>query len=223
MTDASKRLQALREQIKQGFERRDEGSIKKIFDKFAVGIQHPPALSKQQFHQALEHLQFSNAKDMDDMFKIFDINEDESIDFEEFKQVLQTPSQVEEWTKSLPLHHMLADALPRSDKKTQESNIDDLKELTSLQLPDLSDVITAFSEGLRVLLEKGLQDLKHGIEAALDSTKKDTKKERSTIGKFSVFTMNAGLIDDFHAGLSGRIGVQAHYFVFLHGPQSHSQ
>jgi hypothetical protein len=215
-------LPKLLEQIKKGFERRDEDNVKKVFDKFAVdpggaqcwggltrSAQKPPALSKQQFRLALEHLQYGNGRDMDNLFKNFDINDDEHLDFEEFKQLLQSPSQVEEWTKSLPLHHLLADALPRSEKKLLESDIDDLEDLIHLRSQDLSDVITAFSEGLMIALEKAIMHLKNCISVGVDSKQNDVQKDNC---KFSVFTMKSGLIDDFHAGLSGRIGVQANSF-----------
>jgi hypothetical protein len=210
-------------QVKQGFDRRDEEKLKEVFDEFAVksvksgggasADRHPDFLLEPQFRQALERLQVFEGRDMKEMFNIFDTNEDGCLDFEEFKQVLQTPTEVEEWTKSLPLHHLLADALPRYSVKSQESKIDALENLTKLSSTDINDVATAFSEGLSDILVKGIRHLKHGIQSKVNSPNMD----KSLNGKFSVFTMNAGLIDDFHAGLSGRIGVKlkAHSIFLL--------
>ncbi len=113
--------------------------------------------------------------------------------FSEFERAVKSSSPLEQLVKTIPLHQVIAAALPRSAEK------DPLKIFLALDRNQIELMSNAICDSLKDLLEKHVSELREGYlkQEAIDS---------SNASKFCISTMATGSIDDFHKGLAGRVG-----------------
>jgi hypothetical protein len=168
------------------------------------------------------------------------LEDSDGLTFDEYIEVLQTPSLLEQWSQSVPLWRLLASAIPRKmgvseshEKKitsrplaalcnlTRIVQVDQLKVVSELSSVEISEICVAFSAGLQCILKKAADDLKDSLYT-MDL--KSKTEPTSMYSKFEICAMNSGSIKDFHHGLAGRIGTPLRPLrILYHPPQSFFQ
>lgn len=203
-----------RDQIKIGFERRDGSLVQSIFSSYSVLDKTIPVdselrgnadkctriLSSEKICAALVALGIhTDAQGAEVLFQEFDTDNSSGLSLEEFQQLVRKPQPLVEWAKTQDLPEMLADAIPRKE------GVDALRVVSDLTEDEIENVLGALLEGLGTVLRKSVKALKHAF-AVSDSRSKSLSSDISTGSKFDVIALSCGNIDDFHAGLAGRIG-----------------
>ncbi len=116
------------------------------------------------------------------------------LDFELFERVASHPTPMEEYVRAVPLHKLLADALPDEDE-------DPMRLFARLTEGDIASVTQGVAQGLERLLRLHVRCARMALADAASRT-----AAPSALSKFHVAPLSCGRIQDFHAGLSGRIG-----------------
>jgi hypothetical protein len=154
------------------------------------------------------------------------IEDDKTLDFDEFIRTLQTPSLLDQWAQSLPLWQILSDAIPRKRGVTSDqfSALNNLLQVRKIyfdvdffeQVASLETVSLLTPSEIEIICEAfkyGLYDMIlskcHQLETSLRCMARRGRLSQSKAScKFQISVMNAGNIRDFHNGLSGRLGTQ---------------
>ena len=121
------------------------------------------------------------------------------LEFCEFERFLHK-LDLERWAKSVPLHHVLADAIPY-DEDDLLKETDWLRKVSELDNAAIDTVCTGFLHGLKRVVAESVQSLRSAY-TTMDAAKQSN--DQST--KFVVNKMSCGATDDFHRGLEGRVG-----------------
>ena len=196
-------------QIKTGFQRRDRKQVERVFNT-VCDKRGCLKLRKEDFVSELEVLG-AFVESYKSQCESESQSNDSTIGLEEFVTAVQAPRPMEQWTRSLPLAELLADCLPRCDKG------DLLEEVSKLSTEELLVAAEAFKEELIEILmreTKRLKDL-HTIDVnarAQESCLTSEKADKFVVE--SVSELRWGTIDDFHKGLSSRIGIYRAYNRF---------
>jgi Ca2+-binding EF-hand superfamily protein len=190
---------AMRENIKkqamEGFVRRSIQSVRDTFESHKDRTKQ--VILASSLGQALSDLGVhAEPTEITELLKSWDLNNDGGLDFQEFSALVNMPSPIEEWVGGLSLNRLVADALPRGSCPIKDQ-LRHLSRTTPEQVKVSCEIIK--EELLRVLQEK-LDDLKKSFE------KLDSQPEGESNSKFQIFKMNVGTVNDFHKGLSSRIG-----------------
>jgi hypothetical protein len=168
----SAELNVLLKQVTSGFLRRDPSHAKMIFDQHIDG--KSVSIAKGKLHSALSNLGVDvDVERTAELFEEFDSDASEGLDFEEFQQLLHRSNRLFEWAKGLPLHELLADAIPR------RAGRDPLRVVSEMTEEELTWVCRAFQEGFSKMLKEGSAELK---QAFADS---DRKAETDVDSKFN--------------------------------------
>ena len=138
-----------------------------------------------------------------DLFDEFDTDSSEGLSLVELQQVLDKPSRLHEWAKGLPLHALLADAIPR------KPGSDPLRVVSGLTDGERLAVCEAVRNGLEVMLKESSDLLKQAFFVS------DQRKEAIAESKFNIVPLSCGNVNDFHAGVEGRIGMTIHTAVCI--------
>jgi hypothetical protein len=198
----------IRLQVKRGFRRRDDAEIESVFHKYATSSSGPGSVhhikkdrllvALKEFDASIGDITREDVSREDAIFRSLDRNGDGILDLSEFKQAVKTPSALEEWAQSLPLAQLLVDAIPKKVGR------DHLRVTSGLTTEDVDEVCDGFSAGLRRILNESVGQLKAAFESM------DRARENPAGGKFRVDLppnkLRCGSIEDFHKGLSSRIG-----------------
>jgi hypothetical protein len=190
---ASAELQELLKQVTSGFLRRDPSHLKIIFDQHHDG--KSASIGKGNLHSALSNLGVDvDVERIAELFEEFDSDASGGLDFGEFQQLLHRSNRLFEWGKGLPLHELLADAIPR------RAGRDPLRVVSEMTEEEISWVCQAFQEGLSKMLREGSAELKQAFAVS------DRRPGTDVDSKFNVVPLSCGRITDFHAGVEERIG-----------------
>jgi hypothetical protein len=143
------------------------------------------------------------------LFHLMDVNNDGGLDREEFERAIQTPTKLEQWTATIPIHQLLASCL------SIKAGVDPLRTVSDLGGDKRAEVEQAFYEGFQRLFAEYLGTLKN-LYCEMD--KKALAQAQGLVSKFT-FVPSSGVIADFHEGLKGRVGKFLHfeYYIFLRG------
>jgi hypothetical protein len=192
----------------------DRERVHATFHKFAdKSTTRVPSAS---FPLALQELDIQMPPDeLQQLFKEADIDQDGGLDLEEFRWVIARPTELEQWCSTLPLAKLLGCCLDDTlaDAATASPHAalaDPVRRVCSLSPQDLDRVSKDFCEGARRLLAEQASQLKR-CYAELDH--KAAEAGDGSSGKFQTFSMSAGTVEDFHKGLTDRVGASsAHSF-----------
>jgi hypothetical protein len=121
----------------------------------------------------------------------------------------QAPTPVRGWVQSLPLAELLLDALPKQlDDDDDDQHSHPLRAVSQLDEHQLQVTAICFAQGLQRLLREGVEALGEAFRA-FDETLKNSEElqTKKAAAKFEQLQdIKCGTIEDFHAGLEGRIG-----------------
>jgi hypothetical protein len=216
--------------VKKYLEKQGDNFLKGVFDKFAerstgTGDDYflePPdngsisgstlkfkALVKTDGLQAalLELGVHLKREKVEELMTLMDLDENGGLDFEEFKRAVQQqpPTELEQWAGMLPLAGMLARSLPVSGGPGDQP----LRDFSRLGDDDLDTAVQVFSEGLKLLLSSARASSRQMFDStdkkALEAAK-DLADGVSAASKFKTFKMITGTVEDYHNGLTSRIG-----------------
>ena len=196
----------LREQVATGLKRRDKNFVKELFEKYCFknlsnheGSKSAAYIRRDKIYALLQDSSLNvTESEAEELFDEYDANNSDGLDLSELQLLLQKPSQLSEWAKSLCLHELLADAMPR------EAEIDPLRMVSALTPAVRRAVCEAVCDGLEVILMESSEIL----AKAFCLTDERKKKNFIDGSKFNILPVSCGKIDDFHAGVEGRIGAE---------------
>ena len=188
-------LLMISEQVETGFRRRNSEIVEEIFHKHSDQRSNHRIILIDKLPKALHDLGVHvPTNDMDDFLQEFDFSNKIGLDHKEFVSVLRKPTIAEEWVKTLPVSEIIADAVPKI------SGVHPLEVISQLSKVEISVICRAVLHGLEEILFTSSRKLKEAFNAM--------EKKAKTDGdcKFSMVPMTCGTIQDFHAGIEGRIG-----------------
>ena len=195
---------------------REDSAIEAVYQKYENSC---GGIDRQHFPDALCDIGSGHADtaQVDELFDNMDVNEDGLLDLEEFRRAASSRSQFELFIAStIPFAELLSYALPRLKGRSQ-MNI--FMELTERQIADISE---ALSSELNSIISETVTKLKSSDAAAQSSV--DSSRSGSAAEKYSLDTISAGDITDYHKGFSNRVGNSDHLFflmlVFMDLPSS---
>jgi hypothetical protein len=110
---------------------------------------------------------------------------------------LEAPSPIEEWVRAMPLSKLVADAMPKNDSCLGK---DQLRYLSEISLEELKETCEVIRDHMFKTLQEQLIILKKAY------TQLDTQIAAGSNEKFKLSKMSVGNIENFHQGLSSRIG-----------------
>ena len=188
---------AIKSQISMRRHRRNEANLLQIFNDFkdpSVG-----ALRKQNLITACEAAGMDNADDegaINDVLYKLNVKSEDALCFEEFRGLIEEPSELESVMKDIPFHQVFADAVPRN------AGVTPIKVFTELTPIEIDMIVQAAMESLKELLVDQSSKLKRVQHRLVQ----DAEKFKAGNSKFSCSMMSSGQISDFHEGLGSRVG-----------------
>jgi hypothetical protein len=124
-----------------------------------------------------------------------DVNNDGSLDLEEFKKAVRFPSTVQQLVMALPISQIFADAMP------DEMGIDRLRQFGQLTPKQIEDICLESIPYVQSVIQDAVKNIRVSFEAM------DSSEASKGTSKFEVPPeMSAGTVGDFHGGLAERIG-----------------
>lgn len=185
-------------QVDAGYKRRDPTFVERAFNHHSVRTDLESCfLPKDKIHAVLTDLDvYVDQKEADQLFDEFDTDNSDGLDLFEFQRLLQKSRQISEWAKTLDLHEILSDAIPRKPGQ------DPLRVVSTLTDNERLDICRAVQAGLERLLQESSASLK----AAFDAN--DQREKGDGGSKFNLVPVSCGNVEDFHAGVEGRIGTR---------------
>jgi hypothetical protein len=185
----------IRNQVQEGFLRRNTQHIQQTFDLHKDAVKQ--VILASSLGRALSDLGVhAEATEIEEVLKPRDLNEDGGLDFQEFSSLVNMPSPAEEWVGELPLSQLVSHALPRANCPIK----DQLRHLSRTSPDQLEVTCEVIKEELLKILQLKLDVLKESF------AKLDNQSAAGSNSKFQTFKMSVGSIDDFHEGLSSRVG-----------------
>jgi hypothetical protein len=156
-----------------------------------VDSANQPRMSKDKVREALESLRLQrNEEELNELFGRIDINDDGEIDFDEFRFMVQSNTQLEMLMRSLPVHRVLANQFGGSIERYSQMSDSEMDDMVLKSVPLLSGILKQHARSLRE------------AEAAQAAVAEQTS---TAAGKFA-FTLHGGDLDDYHGGVSERVG-----------------
>jgi Ca2+-binding EF-hand superfamily protein len=200
-------------QVKQGFRKRSSQEIKRVFDHYADGDHTAPStlhlpkdkllVAMKEFSVGSRDITNEDLSNLEFLFSSLDQNCDGNVDLYEFTHAVQKPSHLEEWVRSLNIHQLVADAIPRKEGE------DALITASKLSSQAISDICTEIVEGLQILISDGVKKLRQGLECMeAREVNKLAVKFQSKAPK-----LNCGSMEDFRLGIMAHIGTHPRCFI----------
>ena len=179
----------------------DREHVKTVFRRY---IDMNGKLDESNFKLALQDLGISMDPSYMKHFQESEVDGGGGLDLIEFERIVNLPSKLEQWSSSLPLAKLLACCLQAADLSA-EMKIDPVRSVSNLEPKALDLVAEEFCDGVKHLLKEQSSLLKHRY-AALD--RKANEAYDGSSNKFQTFSMSAGGADNFHNGLTDRVGAR---------------
>ena len=191
-------VDTIRERLRVGKRRRSESFIRQVFDKHADKTAHNPdgELGVGSLETAL--LELGVSREAQTVFAAVDVNGDGVVDYEELRAVLGMASAVEAWAKRVPWWQAVADAMPAPEAPGE----DPLRTVAGLSDEQLDAVCRVVAEETAAELRRQVKQLE-GAFRAMDLARHEAGGAGA---KFQLHKASAGTVEDFHAGLGGRVG-----------------
>ena len=172
--------------------------VEKIFLQFAN--KDTQRVMEDSYIPALQALGINYGKEQ--LFAEVDLDNDVGLELDEFNRVIRQPSVLESWCSTLPLAKLLASCIMSVRSSNAESSDPVRDQVSTLSSEVLHNVADEFRRGIGRFLKEKVIELQRCYEEL------DKKAAESSDGSNSKFTFDfsAGSADDFHAGLTDRVG-----------------
>ena len=201
----------VRKRIEAGRQRRDRDHLLAVYQRFlGPGTSTDVGEEREQGNegtsrkmmaslaQALNELHVgpSNGETMEEICLAFDTNRDGLIDFNEFVAATLRPSHIDAWCKQLSLWHTIADAIPPVAHCDQP-----LRAVALLTDAQIDVICTEALKSIKSELRTKVLELSNAMKKIEETTK------ALAGSKFATYKASVGNTEDFHKGLSDRVGV----------------
>ena len=193
-------LRSRRQQVENSGRRFTKKAVHDVFNRYAQGEGNARGIGISKFKDALCEVrpEFGHmvAEDQEKLFKDSDLGNDNVLNESEFWYALCQVFPVEQALSVLPLHRVLESALPGFCTENSKSHLETFVNLSDQEIALM--VAAAAPE-----IERLLCDLVHSLKKATE-----LQTHKLAVGKGAKFSVTAsgGKIEEFHAGLSGRVG-----------------
>lgn len=191
--------------VDAGIQRRDPSFLLKSFEKFQDSTMNPPRILQRNLPAAAADVFARAAASCSSaasalppaVLQACSMSGSRGVDFAEFAVACQAASEFEQYVKKLPLTCIIADALGAH----VGSDDDALQRFSQLSDAGLECAMQAATSGLKAELAKAQTEVVKLLAAKQQSSDQLSSNKYQAPRK-----MACGGINDFHAGLSGRIG-----------------
>ena len=199
--------------MEHGFRRRDVKEVERVFSENADGDHGDPStlhLPKDKLLVALKEfcigskdITEEDLQNLEFQFSSLDRNGDGKLDLSEFKHAVRSPSHLEEWVRTLNIHQLVADAIPRKEGE------DPLLTASKLSSQAVSDICAEIAQGLQRLISEGVEKLMHSYKMM------DIRDVNNLATKFQTKApkMNCGAMENFRSGIMAHIGSHPHLSI----------
>ena len=185
----------LKSQVSEAILKRSDAYVDAVYSKYAADDR---GISHSEYFKASQEIRFdfTNEDDADALFENMDMDNDGFLNLDEFRRAVQSSSEMEQFlSHSLSVIGIISAALPRDDSRPP---IEVFRMLTPAQITAVSNAV---ADGLVSVITEKIARLNKGFAAA------EAKKAGSnSAAKFAIFDLSAGSIQDYHKGLSSRVG-----------------
>jgi hypothetical protein len=196
---------AVRARLKSFRKNKDPTFIREIFDRHATkpDSSAEPSMDAASLGHALQELGISG--DAAAVLVDMDLDKDGRVDFEEFLSSLTLPSAAEAWAKRGAWSEIVAGAImPCRWELPGAGHESALRSIAELSDEDVALAWQVIAVEMHAEYLARISELRSSFEQ-MDSTKQH-EEEGGASAKFQTFKASAGSVDDFHKGLSGRVG-----------------
>jgi hypothetical protein len=142
-----------------------------------------------------------SADEVEVAFSQCDMNDDGGLDLEEFRLAAKTPTKLQQWADTLELPRLLARCLALRSRNPADPH----RGVADLSPADLADALDVFGRGLR----RALAGAQAELRTCLDAMRAAEAAAAGGTAKFQTFKMSSGKVEDFHGGVTGRVGESA--------------
>ena len=190
----------IRQNIEQGFSRRDDVVLEALFNRHKN--EDSDCLSEILLLDALREINSPlNAADaVKAALENLGHREGEPLDLDKFKALVDYPTPLERFLQTLPLSRLLADALLDGSSSSEP-----LYWIAALTAEDVDVVADEFRDGLKRLLLQHCEKCRLAAERERTLCSSNSSLIKAD-NKFLLRPLSCGRVEDFHEGLSGRIG-----------------
>jgi hypothetical protein len=214
-TDVSDAIQMCTIACANGIKRRDtseSGILRSAFDRFKEpcenGTQHG-LLSPNSLLLALKEVDAAvvpiNSDESKELFEKMDVGDKKWLSFDDFLRAASSKDELESWLAERNIS-IIADALRVLVPRIHPSGDSQLIRLSQLHPDLLGAACDAASTTVHTFARNAHMELKDAI-GTLTEMQQHAQRDAGVTGKFSVMCeMKAGSIDDFHKGLTERVG-----------------
>ena len=189
----------LKTQVEEACQRTTKENIDNVFNQYATGDGAGRGIKLPEFKEALcsvrPEFHYLSEEETKQRFVDSDVEDKHVLSESEFTYALEKAFPLQQALSRLPLHRMVESALPGFYTRNPDDHVNIF---SSLSDSDIGCMVSAMVSAL----EKMLRDTAHDLKRA---TSHPGSGSDNSGDKFSI-TMSGGSIDDFHAGLSGRVG-----------------
>ena len=209
--------ETIKNQIRIGKRRRNDVEVKKVFEQYAESVPDKPDkryLPKEKLLLALKEFDISSMdltlddiENVDCLYDQLDRNGDGRLDLGEFVLALKSPVRIDtivEWVRSLSIHEILADGIPRRAGEFP------LITVSSLTASEVREIVAEAAVVMEEILNNHVTLLKRSLESM------ERRGDNPISKKFEsdlTVAMECGGISDFHGGLVARIGNQERFVI----------
>jgi hypothetical protein len=189
-------ISSLMQQVADSIFKRSNQNVEIVYLKYAKDHR---GVCQDDFYNACKEVRFDfvSREDTDELFVNMDMNDDSFLDFSEFRRAMGTRSASEQFIlQTVPLHEIISSALPR---KHGVSPMETFRELTRYEITEIAHAVSG-------VLETMLVDKVSQLRDSWDAAKAKGVHNDKNNDKFLVVELKAGNIQDYHNGLSGRVG-----------------
>ncbi len=201
--------------MKQGIRRRNSQEIARVFTNNAdrLGDHEVPSslhlpkdrllVALKEFSVGSKDVTYEDMENLEFQYNSLDQNGDGKLDLNEFKQAVQSPSHLEEWVRSLNIHQLVADAIPRKEGE------DPLVSASKLSRQVISDICAEIVDELHNIISDGVGKLRQSFNMM------DSRDVNKLAEKFQskVPMLNCGSMEDFRRGIMAHIGRHLIYII----------
>ena len=192
----------LKKQVAEAGRRITKSHIQNVFEQHANGVGSCRGIERSRFKAALcavrQEFQFLSEEDVEQRFSDSDVENNRILSETEFTYALEMTLPLEQVLSTLPLHRMVESALPGFHTRNPADHVDIFSSLSDRE-------ISCMVQAIVPSLKRILCDTAHSLKLAIFQQQSGGSGSGDLGSKFSI-TLNGGSVDNFHAGLSGRVG-----------------